>query len=343
MAAPVLFPTDAVFNGVAKEGSASPGTPVAMTATVPCDTFKWSDKWVPIDDKALRGVMGNDSFAVLQGYWYCDVPTAGGPVYPDTIPYLIGNLMGDITTTGTAAPFQHVISLLNPTSGNPGAQGTTHTWTQYYGPTATSGARQIPYFCLSQLVFTWEAATGLLMWSGKGQGWKSVAAGSRPTSAPTAIKPYAAWVGQLAVGGALPGSAVNNLEKATITVNRELENEPVANGTQSPLAIGRAGLSCTFDLQFITQDETYYTDYINNVEPQLQVQFTAGSAGTLTLVQIDMQQAAFTKADPDYGKKFVRWMISGKGVFNSTNVGASGGLAPIQFTVKNAVTSGTYI
>lgn len=342
MAAPILYPVDAVFNGVAKELSTAPGTPVAMTATVPCDTFKWSDKWVPIDDKALRGNMGTD-YGVIEGYTYCDVSSMGGPVYPDTIPYLVANLMGDLTTTGTSSPFQHVISLLNPTSGNPGAQPGTHTWTQYYGPTATSGARQIPYFCVGQLVFTWEAATGLLMWSGKAQGWKTVAAGSRPTSAPTSIKPYAAWVGQIGVGGTVSGTPANNLEKATFTITRELENEPVANGTQNPLAIGRGGLSVTFDLQFITQDETYYTDYINNIQPQLQVQFTAGAGGALTLFQIDMQQAAFTKADPDYSKKFVRWAISGKGVFNSTNVGTSGGEGPIQFTVKNAVTSGTYI
>src|SRR5579862_8518501 len=200
MSAPVLYPVDATFNGLAKEASGSPGTPVAMTATVPVDTFKWSDKWVELDDKALRGVMGDDSFNVVQGVWTCDVPAIGGPAYPDTLPYFIGNILGDITTTGTAAPFQHVISLLNPTSGAPSAQPTTHTLSHYYGPTATSGTRQVPYFCLSQLVLTWEAATGMLMWSGKGTGWKSQPAAARPTAAPTSIKPYAAWVGQAGVG-----------------------------------------------------------------------------------------------------------------------------------------------
>jgi hypothetical protein len=342
MAAPVLYPVDATFEGLAKE--VTPGTAVAMTATPPLDTFKWSDKWVELDDKAPRGVMGDDSFGVYQGVWTCDVPSLGGPVYPDTLPWWVGNILGDITTTGSAAPFQHVISLLNPAAGNSyQAQPTTHTLTHYYGATASTGTRQIPYFCLSQLQLTWEAATGMLMWSGKGTGFRSQAAAARPTAAPSTIKPYAAWSGTAGVGGTVAGSPVNNLEKATITINRTLEVVPVANGVQNPLAIGRAGLAVTYDFTFLTQDETYYTDYINNVQPQLQFIFTAGSGGTLVSIQVDIQQAAFNKADPDYSKKFVRWNISGKGVFNTTNIGASGGQGPIQFTIKNAVTAGTYI
>jgi hypothetical protein len=341
MAGPTLYPTSGQFSMVAKE--VTPGTPVNGVASLPMDTFKWEDKFVPLDDKGLRGVMGSDSFGVQQGVWICDVSALSGPVYPDTIPYITGNIMGDVTTTGTAAPYKHVMSLLNPTASNPTGQGTTHTWTHYYGPTTTSGARQIPSFCLSQVVFTWDAATGLLMWSGKGQGWKSVAAGSRPTFAPSAIKPFPAWSAQLGVGGVLPGNAVTNLEKATITVNRTLELEYTGNAVQNPLAIARTDLSVTFDFQFLAQDETYYNDLINNTQPQLQVLFTAGAGASLTSFQIDMQQGAWIKNPPDFSKKMVRWMTNGKPIFNSTNVGASGGLAPIQFTHQNALVAGTYI
>lgn len=343
MAAPLVYPVVAQVNGIAKEAAGSPGTPVAMTNTVPVDTFKWEDKPVWGEDKAPRGVMGNDAFSETQLVYYCDVSAVGGPAYADTVGFPAGNIMGDITTTGTGAPFQHVISLLNPTSGAPTGQGTTHTWTHYNGVKPTVGGIYVPYFCLSQFVLTWDFATGMLMWSGKGQGWKSVALGARPTAAASAIKPFAGWVGQLAVGGALPGAAVSNLEKATFTVNRELENEYTGNGLQNPLSIARGGLSCTFDLQFLAQDDTYYNDMINNTQPQLQALFSTGVSATLTSVQVDMQQAAFTKIAADYSKKMVRWTVSGKGVFNSTNVGASGGLAPVQFTLKNAVTSGTYI
>jgi hypothetical protein len=341
MAAQVIYPTDGQFSMVSKE--TTPGTPTTPTATVPVDTFVWEDKPVFIDDKAPRGVMGDDAFGVYQGVEYCDVSAIGGPVYPDTIPWLLGNLMGDITTTGTAAPFQHVISLLNPTSGLPSAQPTAHTWTHYYGPTTTSGARQVPSLCLSQVVLTWEAATGLLMWSGKGQGWKSVPAGSRPTNAPSAILAFPAWEGQLAVGGVVPGAAVNNLEKATITITRGLTNKFTGNGVQNPLVIGRTGFSVAFAFQFIAQDETYYNYMMNNTQPQVQALFTQGASSALTSVQLDMQQAAFTKSPPLASNGFWSWNTSGKGVFNTTNVGASGGRAPIQATVKNAVASGTYL
>lgn len=343
MSAPIVYPVAAQINGVSKELTAAPGNPVAMTATVPVDTFKWEDKPAWGEDKAYRGVMGNDAFAEIQLVEYCDVSAIGGPVYPDTIGYMGGNIFGDVVTTGTAAPFSHVMALLNPTGAAPTGQGTTHTWTHYNGVTPTVGGIYVPYFCLSQLVLTWEYATGMLMWSGKGQGSKSVPLAARPTAAPSAVKPFAAWIGQLGVGGPVDTNAVTNLEKATITINRELELEYTGNGVQVPLSVARGGLGCTFDLQFIAQDNVYYTDMINNTQPQLQALFTAGTGGSLLAVQVDMQQAAFTKVAADYSKKMVRWMVSGKGVFNSTNVGASGGLGPMTMTLKNAVTSGSYV
>lgn len=343
MAAPIVYPVVAQINGVAKESTSAPGTPVAMTSTVPLDTFKWEDKYVWGEDKAPRGVMGNDAFNEIQLVEYCDVSAMGGPAYADTLGFPAGNILGDITTTGTTAPFKHVLSLLNPTSGAPTGQGTTHTWTHYNGVTPTVGGIYVPYFCLSQLVLTWEFATGMLMWSGKGQGWKSTPLAARPTAAPSAIKPFAGWVGQLGIGGTVLASPVTNLEKATITITRELENEYTGNGQQNPLSIARAGLNCTFDFQFIAQDNTYYTDMVNNTQPQVQALFTTGTGATLTSVQVDIQQAAFQKVPPDYSKKMMRWQVSGKGVYNSTNVGASGGLAPVQLTLQNAVTSGTYI
>jgi hypothetical protein len=344
MAAPVLYPVVSQFNGVAKEGASTPGTPVAMTATVPCDTFKWEDKPLWGEDKAYRGVMGNDAFSETQLVYYCDVSAMGAPVYADTIGWLAGSIFGSDATTATTAPFDHVFSLLNPAVANSyQAQGTTLTWTHYTGVATGTGAIQIPYFRLSQLVLTWEFATGMLMWTAKGQGWKSVIAAARPTAAPSAQKPFAGWVGQLGVGGTVISNPVTNLEKATFTFNRELEMPYTGNGVQNPLSIGQGGFSCTFDLQFLAQDYTYYNDMMNDTEPQLQALFSVGAGASLRSVQIDMQQAAFQKSPDDKSKKFVRWMTSGKGVFNSTNVGSSGGLAPAQMTVKNAITAGTYL
>lgn len=344
MAAPLAYPSVAQFDGIAKELTTAPGTPVAMTNTVPCATdLKWEDKPVWLSDKGKRGVMGDDSFNEIQGVYYCDVSAMGGAVFMDTLGFLLGNILGDVVEAATAIPWSHQFSLLNPTSGNPTAQPTTHTWTHYDGPTPTVGARQIPYFCLSQLVITWEYATGLLMWSGKGQGFKSVAAGARPAAAPSALKPDAAWIGQFAVGGPVSGTPAVNLEKFTLTINRELENEFTGNGSQNALMIARGGVSSTFDATWLAQDYTYYNDALSNTQPQIQGIFSTGAGATLQSLQIDAQQAAFEKPTQDGSKKMLRWNTSGKNVFNSTNVGASGGSGPVQLTLKNAVANGAYV
>ena len=339
MAAPVVYPTSAQFSGVAKEVLTTPGTPVAMTAALLTDNFVWADTPIWLPDQAYRGVMGNDSFNEIEGVYTCAV-TCGGPVFADTIGYVLGNILGDITTTGTASPFTHKISLMNPTSGAPTAQPTTHTLTAYNGVTPTVGARQVPYSCFSQVVFDFDAAAGLLKWSGAATGWKSVPAGARPTASPSAVKPQASWIGTMGLGGTVIGAPIASIQTGKITINREIEPEPVANGVQNPLAIARNGLSASFDLTFIAQDEAIYNYMINNTQPQIQLLF---SSGANQQVQFDIQQASFQKAVPDYGNKVVRWSTSGKCVFNSTNVGTTGGLAPIQATLVNAVASGTYV
>ena len=343
MAAPVVYPVAPQFGGIAKEGTATPGTAVPMTNTLNLDVFKWEDKPVWLEDKAYRGVMGNDVFNEIQGVLYCDISSIGGPVYVDTIPFLLGNILGDMTDTGTAAPYSHKAALLNPTSGAPTGQGTTHTLTAYYGPTATVGARVFSYFCLSQLVLTWDNATKMLTWSGKGNSYASAPAASRPTPSPSALKPFAGWQSQFAVGGSNPGSSVKNLERFTITFTREVENEFTGGNTQTPLAIARGGLSVGWQADFLAQDESYLTDMESNTQPQIQALFTTGASATLQSIQIDAQQAAFTKAVADGSKKMWRWSTGGKCVFNSTNVGTSAGLGPATVTVQNAVTTGTYV
>lgn len=343
MAAPVVYPVAPQFGGIAKEAVATPGTAVAMTNTLNLDVFKWEDKPVWLEDKAYRGVMGNDVFNEIQGVEYCDISSIGGPVYVDTLPFLLGNILGDMVESGTTAPYSHKACLLNPTAAAPTAQGTTHTLTAYYGPTATVGARVFSYFCLSQLVLTWDNATKMLTWSGKGSSFASQPAGARPTASPSALVPFAGWQSQFAVGGVNPGASVKNLETFTITFNREVENEFTGNNTQTPLAIARGGLSTTFAATFLAQDETYLNDMLNNSQPQIQGLFSTGTGATLKSIQIDAQQAAFTKAAADGSKKMWRWSTSGKCVFNSTNVGASGGLGPASVTVQNAVATGTYV
>jgi len=332
-----MFPVSAQFAGISKD--AGDGVPVAMADNLLTNNFVFVDTPVWLTDNSNIGGMDADG-TVVQGKLYCAV-TGGGNVFTDTFPYLLANILGDVTTTGTASPFTHRVSVMNPAASNSyRAQPTSHTLTAYNGVAATSGAWQIASCALSQLVIDFDAAAGLLSWTATANGWPSVIAGSRPTSAPSTVKPIAGWRGQMGLGGpASGGTLLSNLATAKITINREVENQFMADGTQNPQAIGRGAVTCQFDATFLATDNVVWTDMMSNTKPQVQWLF---NAGTSQQVQLDMQAAAFKVAKPNYGSKMVRWDTSGSGERNSTNAGATGGLASIQATVINAVSSGHY-
>lgn len=332
-----MFPVSAKFGGIAKDGG--DGVPVAMADNLNTTQFDFVDTPVWLPDTSNIGGM-DATGTVTQGKIYCAV-NLGGNVFTDTFPYLLANILGDVTTTGTASPFAHAVALLNPAAGNSyKAQPTSHTLTAYNGVAASSGAWQIASVALSQLVIEFDASSGLLVWTATGNGWPSVIAGSRPTSAPSTVKPIAAWAGKMGLGGpASGGTLLSNLATAKITINREIENQFMADGTQNPAGIGRGAITTAFDATFLATDNVVWTDMINNTKPQVQWLFNVGASQQ---VQIDMQVAAFEVAKPNYGNKMVRWDTSGVGERNSTNAGATGGLASIKATVTNAVASGHY-
>lgn len=337
MTVPNLYPVSAQFGGIAKD--LGDGSPVAMVDNLLTNQLMFTDTPVWLTDNSNIGGM-DATGSTVQGKLYCAV-NGGGNVFTDTFPYLLANILGDVTTTGTASPFSHKVSVMNPAAGNSyKAQPTSHTITAYNGVAASTGAWQIASCALSQLVIEFDAAAGLLAYTFTANGWPSVIAGVRPTSVPSAVKPIAAWRGQMGLGGpASGGTLVTNLATAKITINREVENQFMADGTQNPQAIGRGAVTSAFDATFLATDNVVWTDMMSNTGPQVQWLF---NAGTSQQVQLDMQVARFKVAKPNYGSKMVRWDTSGSGERNSTNAGATGGLASVQATVVNAVASGHY-
>jgi len=335
---PNLYPVSAQSCGIAKD--ASDGAPVAMVDNLLTNSLMFVDTPVWLTDNSNIGGMDAGGTTV-QGKLFCAV-TGGGQVFTDTFPYLLANILGDVTTTGTASPFTHKVSVMNPAAANSyHAQPVSDTLTAYNGVAASSGAWQIASCALSQLVIEFDAAAGLLTYTFTANGWPSVVAGVRPTSAPSAVKPIAAWRGQMGLGGpASGGTLVSNLATAKITINREIENQFMADGTQNPQAIGRGAVSSVdFEATFLATDSVVWTDMMNNTGPQVQWLFNASASQQ---VQLDMQVARFKVAKPNYGSKMVRWDTSGSGERNSTNAGATGGLASFQATVVNTVASGHY-
>lgn len=331
------FATAKQFVGISKE--TVQGTPVAMTATIPIDKFDPEDKPVWLDDKAIRGSMVAQ-YGRQQGVIKTDF-SMSGPVFADTIGFLVGNILGDITTTGASAPFTHAISTLNSGQGQPGS----HTFTHFQGPVASVGARQYPGACLSELTLKWNAESQLFNYDAKGSAWPSVIPGAAPTSAPSTVVPIASWRAQLGIGGpATAGTLVKTITDGEITIKRELEVVFTSQLAQSPYIIQRGEVSVAGKLNFVAADESPYLAMINNTQPQMQLVISNGlSAAAQLSAQVDCQLASYTTSKYDAGKAAVMYQVGFDAIANTTNAGTSGGYSPAKVTLINAIAAGTYI
>jgi hypothetical protein len=400
------------FVGVARE--AQQGTPLAMVATIPVDKFEPEDKPVWLDDKAIRGSMV-EQYGRQQGVIKSDF-SMSGPVFGDTLGWLLNNVLGDalygggtnvgsstttttsmvagttttftvasgtgitigtvlaigtgptlenvtcITgTTGTtvvisapvvfahtgtttvqpvSAAFTSAFSTYNAAQGQP----PSHTFTHFQGPTATTGARQYPGFCLSELTLKWNAESQLFTYDAKGNCWPSVPASVAPTSAPSTVTPIPSWRGQLGIGGpASGGTLLKNVTDGEIAIKRQLEPVYTTQNSQNPYIIQRGAVSVSGKLNFVAADESPYQAMIGNTQPQLQLIVSNGVAGAGQVqVQVDCQLAAYDAAKYSAGKAAVMYDVTFAGIANTTNAGASGGYSPTKVTLTNSVPAQTY-
>ncbi|MDX3126013.1 hypothetical protein [Streptomyces scabiei] len=274
------------------------------------------------------------------------VPTGAGPyTIPITTP-VAGLAYGHasaqaVTPVQSAGPFTYAWSLLNSGGGQP----PSHTLTHYLGPTATSGARQYPGFCLSQFNCAFNAESELFQWTGQGTSWPSVIAGAAPTANPTTILPTASWRTKVGIGGpAAGGTLVQTVTDGEVNLTRELLPVFTASGVRTPYVIQRGGLSVAGKLNFLAvSDESVLLYMLNNTQPQVQIVCDNGLAGAAQIVvQIDMQSAVFTQADPDASKAAVGYQASFEALFNTTNAGGSGATSPIKVSVTCAVPPGSF-
>lgn len=420
MTAPAVYPSGKQTVGGAVE--AIPGTPVAPTFWLPVTKFKWVDKPTWLEDMAGRGVMGNDAFAIVQGVMIGELEIEG-PLYCDTAGYMLANLLGDVTATGTTQaptgtlsssasigatsvsssvsipngtliqidvgnnaeivttsgvptgsgpytipvpalakahnsgvaitaitnPNAHAISLLNSGAGRGQAanscQPSCLTFTQYYGPAATSGARQFTSVVFTEVTIKWNAESEFLTYSAKAIAWVSAIPGSIASPTYTSALPIASWRGQLGLAGpASGGTLVTTCESAEYTIKRNAAPKFTGQASQNPYIIARGGVSTDWKSNFIAADESPLLYMRNNTQPQYQFIVTNGLTGANALgLQVDMQAAAFKEVEADYGKEVIGFNASGKAMFNTTNAGYSGGQSPIKVTLTNAITAGTYL
>lgn len=97
MANPTTFASPRQYIGLAVE--VFQGTPVVPAVTMPVEKFDPYDQPTWLDDKALRGSMV-EIYDRVQGVKHSEFDM-GGPVYLDTIGYLLSNILGDTVYSGT--------------------------------------------------------------------------------------------------------------------------------------------------------------------------------------------------------------------------------------------------
>ena len=313
-------------GGTTLSASAVAGaTSISTVATIPAST-------------AVQIGTGATSEVVITG-----TPSGAGPyTIPITTPstglvYAHASAQAVQPVTG---PYTQAHALLNSGGGQP----ISHTITHFLGPTATSGARQYPGACFSELGMKWNAESELLTWSGKATTWPSVALGAAPTANPSTVLPVASWRMMLGIGGpASGGTLVNTVTDGELTIKRELNPYFTVTGSQNPYIIQRGGLSVEGKLNFVAADESPLLYLLNNTQPQLQIILDNGLTGLNKITfQVDCQIAAFTQMDPDGTKSAVEYGGTFMAVLNTTNAGGSGGYSPIKVSVTNNVPAGTY-
>lgn len=326
-----VFPGAKRWIGIAKE--VTPGTAVAPALTVPVDKFDPSDDVTQLDDQALRGSMSKQygQYAgPIMSSW-----DLGGPMFGDGLGHLLQNILGGYAVSGASAPYTHTFSLLNSGDGQP----VTHTITDATGIPATGLARQYPYSCISELTLNWNAEQ-LCSWEAKAVGWPSVVPGAPPTNTLSSVPPIPSWRAAVGIGGpASAGTLMSDVTEFSITLSREVTPYNTADGSQAPFVIARGPIDVSGKFTQVAQSEQRILDYLANTQPQLQFVLSNGlTLSALVSVQFDMQKVGYRTAKINQGTIFV-YDVEFQAIANSTNVGASAGLAPAKVVLQNAVTT----
>ena len=318
------------YLGVALE--TTKGTPVTATNFVPVamTTFKPVDVIAPLYDTGLRGSMV-ENYNYVQGRKHTTVDF-GGPVFADTIGYWIAGVLGDVTTTGSSAPYTHAIALKNAVGGSGDAQPKSLTITDFY----SANTRQYPGVQITDFGLTFNA-DGMLEYTVKTMGWASVTT-TAPAPSFSTVLPTQVWTGTVTIGG----STVGYTRTGTLDLSRKSEAIFGVGNTQNPYQVFLGSLTAKGKITFVMQDDTELTRYITNTQPAITFNFATGSGSTATQVQFTLSKGAYVTGAIERNADYVEVTVDIEGLGNTTDVGATAGYSPVKFTLQNALPSGTF-
>jgi hypothetical protein len=249
--------------------------------------------------------------------------------------------------TNTTAPYTHVFSLLNGSTGaaNGPAQGPTHCFTDRQGISA-NGADQFAYGVFSEVTLTGNAEK-LLDWSGKGTCMsRQTAASAVGFQNVSSVVPYPSWRTVTGIGGpASGGTAVKYIAEHSVTLTRAVKAYNTEQGSQAPYIIARGKQSNAGKITIAPAiDDSSMIAFLANTQPQLQFVSSNGLAGAnLVSVQVDILLGAYDTNDITDGSELFGFDVAFKPQHTAgssggiTMTGASGGKGAVKVTIINAI------
>lgn len=325
-------PTARQFQGIGLE--TTPGTAVSATAFLPHTKFDPMDNQQWLDDLGARGSMAQE-YDEVAGVVASQIQ-CGGDVYADGFGWYIAGLMGDVAVSGAGAPFTHVMGLLNSGDGQP----PSYTLWDYYGRTDSNPARKYAG-CKVGEVHLAASAEGLLQWTAVLNGFAS-AVGALPSQSFSSVTAEPTWEGTVTLGG----SSTAILEQCSIDLVRAGAG-PIFNidGDANPYEIFSGKLGVSGAMTVIMETDAELNRYVGSSKGTtgLTLDWTHGTSSALVEVKAQMTKIQYTSPTKiERGKEYIEVSTTFKAIANSTDVGASAGLGPILWTLKNANASGTY-
>ena len=331
----MALPRSRSYLGIGKETRYTNGA--SPTAASPADFIPWTtlgvlDNVKYLDDLGIRGSMAA-LYNEVQGNIYSEIDIAGD-LFIDTTPYIYAGVLGDVTVTGSAAPYTTAISLLNSQSTN--GQPTTYTLSDYYS-LGSSSTRQYAGTQFAS-IDTKFSADALMTYTAKGMGFQSVTA-SNPAPSFTTVTPLPAWTGTVTLGG----SATSILADGNVNIVRAITPIFTVDGNQAPYQLFAGPVAVDGALTLILESDTQLNYYLQNTQPTLNISFASGTGASAVQVAFNMTKAAFTVAKIERGKDYIELSVTYKAIANTTDAGTSSGYSPVKVSLKNAKPSGTYV
>lgn len=331
----MALPRSRSYIGIAKETSrytaGSSPTAASPTDFIPFTTFTPFDNIKYLDDKGIRGSM-TEEYNVIQGNIYSELDIAGD-VFPDTAGYLYAGVLGDVTVTGSAAPYTHAIALQNGQSVN--GQPPTYTISDYYS-LGSSSTRQYTGVQFAS-IDTKFSADALVTYTAKGMGFGS-ATSANPTPSFTTVTPLPAWTGAVS----LAGTGTSILADGNVNITRPVTPIFTVDGNQQPYQLFAGPVSVDGSLLLILESDAQLNYYLQNTQPAVDINFTSGSGASAVQVKFHMTKCAFTVAKIERSKDYIELNVNYKAQANTTDAGTSAGYSPVKVTLQNAKPSGTY-